>query len=129
MNVAQLAPAAPWVDWEAVIRIQGEALGLPRLHELWDEDIYQEFVARQLQMEAASGAGANPESRFDSQVKDAAARRLQSNVKAQPFNMSQMMGSGGMPGEQSGAQAAAPLRSGPAGYGGSAGGAGGTGGA
>ena len=129
MNVAQLAPAAPWVDWEAVIRIQGEALGLPRLHELWDEDIYQEFVARQLQMEAASGAGADPESRFDSQVKAAADRRLQSNVKARPFDMSQMMGGGGMPGEQSGAQAAAPLRSGPAGYGGSAGGAGGTGGA
>ena len=126
MSICQMAPAAPWVDWEAVLREQGEALGLPRLHEKWDAELYQQFVANQLQMQAAQGTGADPETRFDSHVKGAAVRALQSNVRAQTNNP--MTGTGGMPGQQAGANAAAPLRSGPAGYGGSAGGAGGAGG-
>lgn len=66
ITCAQISVNAPWINWEEVIRRQGEALGLPRLHELWDQDMFEQFVARQLQMQFNHQQRANEESRLQS---------------------------------------------------------------
>jgi hypothetical protein len=65
-STAQMAIAAPWINWENRLRRFGEAFGMPDLADDWDQELYEQFVARQLQMEFTQSQTADPEARLSS---------------------------------------------------------------
>lgn len=104
LMAAQAAPAAPWINWEEYVKQQGEALGLVKLHELWDQEMFEAWVARQMQMEMKHEQ-APAGDRLLSSHPGPRSEPPQSNVKPLEAPTPQM-GAGGMPGQQAGAQAA-----------------------
>lgn len=51
MEVSAIAMNAPWVNWERHIKTMGDANGIVRLEDEWDQDMFEAMVSRNLQME------------------------------------------------------------------------------